>query len=89
MSPYGFNKADVTCMRVVGDTVYVGGTLDPRFDSYLGQTFSQIAFGVRDGTPDLVASAIFRRADVDACDVLSAFQPVFTVDQGNFVVTGL
>ena len=89
MSQYGFTKADVTCMQVVGDTVYVGGTLDPGFDFYLGSTFSQIAFGVRDGDPDLVASVILRRTDLNPCEFLSAFEPVFTVDQGDFVITGL
>jgi hypothetical protein len=89
LSPFGFNKADVTCIRVVGDTVYVGGSLDPRFDLYFGNPHSQIAFGIREGDPDLVASAIFTRADVNPCDVLSAFPPVFPVDQGNFVISGV
>ena len=88
LSPFGFTKADVTCIEVVGDTIYVGGTLEPRFDVYLDRTFAQIAFGIRDGEPDLVASAIFGRADVDTCEFLSAFPPVFVADQGEFVVTG-
>ena len=88
MSPYGFNKANVTCLQVVDETAYVGGTLIPGFDVYLGKTQSQIAFGIRDGDPDLVASAIFGRTDVNPCEVLSAFPPVYAVTQGNFVITG-
>jgi hypothetical protein len=87
LSPFGFTKADVTCIRVVGDTIYVGGSLVPGFDFYRGETFAQIAFGVRDGMPDVVASAIFRRADLNTCDVLSGFPPIFAVSEGNFVVS--
>jgi hypothetical protein len=87
LSPLGFVTADVTCLRVEGDTVYVGGTLVPGFNLYLGgETFAQLAFGIRDGSPDLVASAIFRRPDVNTCDVLAAFPPVFVVTEGDFTV---
>jgi len=89
LSPFGFTKADVTCTRVVGDTVYVGGPLVSGFDFYRGQTFAQMAFGIRDGTPDVIASAIFRRADVNTCDVLSGFPPIFGVSEGNFVVSAV
>jgi hypothetical protein len=87
LSPFGFTKADVTCIRVVDDTVYVGGPLIPNFDFYRGETFAQTAFGVRDGVPDVVASAIFRRADVDTCELLSGFPPVFEVSEGDFIVS--
>jgi hypothetical protein len=87
LSPFGDTKAEVTCIRVVGDTVYVGGPLIPGFDVYLGNTQAQLAVGIRDGAPDIVASAIFRRSDVNTCDVLSAFEPIFAVGEGNFIVT--
>lgn len=91
LSPLGFNMATVTCLEVVGDTVYVGGPLRPAWNVYNGETLAQMAFGVRDGGAegDLVAGALFRRADVDPCQRLSLFPPVFPLGFGNFVVRGL
>ena len=91
LSPLGTNIATVTCVAVVGDTVYVGGPLRPAWSVYNGETMAQMAFGVRDGGTegDLVAGALFRRADVDPCQRLSLFPAVFPLGFGNFVVRGL
>jgi hypothetical protein len=88
LSPLGNTAATVSCIEVVGDTVYVGGQLRAGWDFYMGETFRQIAFGVRDGDPDgdLVAGAIFRRSDIDPCQILSSFRAVFPLQFGNFVV---
>jgi hypothetical protein len=91
LSPLGDSAATVTCIRVVGDTVYVGGRLRPGQDLYNGEVFAQIALGIRDGGVggDLVAGSIFRRADIDPCERLSSFPAVLPLETGNFVVRGL
>lgn len=90
VSPFGINVATVTCIDVVGDTVYVGGRLRPGFDLYNGETFAQMAYGVRDGDRDgdLLIGAIFRRSDIDPCQRLSLFPAVVPLRFGNFVVRG-
>ena len=91
LSPYGFNVATVTCLKVVGDTVYVGGPFKPGFDVYNGQTYGQVAFGIKDGGAqgDLIAGGVYTRTDVNTCDKLSNIAATLPVHPGNFVVTGI
>lgn len=90
-SPLGDQRAVVTCLVVIGDTVVVGGTITSGF-SYMGLSISHLAFLVKDngegqGAPDLASgySFITRPPGFDPC-AATVGAPIPYDVSGNFVV---
>ena len=55
-SPYGFNVATVTCLKVVGDTVYVGGLLKPGLMRTTARPMARWRTGSRMEAPRAISS---------------------------------
>lgn len=91
-SPFGDQRAVVTCLFVASDVAVVGGRITSGF-TYLGLSVSHLAFLIRDngegqGAPDAASGYIniTRPPGFDPCANVLGRPIPFDVVRGNFVV---
>jgi hypothetical protein len=91
-SVFGDQRAEVTCLHVVGNTAVVGGLIVSG-GTYLGLPVTHLELTVQDngegtGAPDTATGYIFinRPPGFDPCTPVLGFPAVYDVVRGNFVV---
>ena len=91
-SPFGDQRATVTCLHVTGSKAVVGGEITSG-GTYLGLPVTHLELTIEDngsgrGAPDTAVGFIFvnRPPGFDPCTPVLGFPPIYDVVRGNFVV---